>query len=666
LDLGFYEQALLILGLAVLAVAALRYLDLPGLLGYLLIGAVFGPQALGLLEDAPAIRLIADFGVVFLLFTIGLEFSWPQIRTMRRTLLGLGLGQVVLTTAGVALIGWLFGLTAAAAFTVGAVLAQSSTSIIVKQLTDQGEQQARHGRLGIGMSVFQDITAIPLVIIIPALGAGALTAVLGALPRALLVGAAVSVALWALGRWLLRPAFHAVARTRSVELLTLASLFTAVAAAWITQAAGLSLALGGFLAGMVLGETRFQHQVEAVIRPFRDVLLGLFFITIGMRFDPAAIAQQGQWMLLLALGSIVFKVALITGLCRLRGLDTYAALRTGLVLAVAGEFGFALLALALEGGVLTADDVQLLLGALFISFVLSTLLIRFNRPLAAAVIHGQTPLPEQKDGDGNDTSPDARMPRDHVVICGYGRVGQNVAQCLTRSGIASIALDLDPDRVDNARLAGNRVLFGDATELRMLEACAIHRARAVVVCFEDLSAGLRVISQVHALVEDLPVLVRTRDERRMQRLYRAGAAEVIPDTLEAGLVLATEVLRVCGIPPQQIRRVAAQARADGYRMLHSFFQSGLGAGLESVEGEPLQRLHTLQVARDSPAVGRQVADLGLESLGLTLVAMVRDGVREQDPDSATRLGPGDVLIIQGSAEQVKGLNDLILAGPAGG
>lgn len=576
---GVLAEFLLMLALAAGGLALLRHLALPGVIGYLLVGAFFGPHALGWISGGEYVELIAQLGVVLLLFTIGLEFSVTEITRHRQTLLPLGLGQVVLTTAGVGAVAWLAGFGPAAAFAVGAVLAQSSTSIIAKQLLEQGEQTARHGRLALGISVFQDVTAIPFVIAIPALAIGG-AGWLGEMTWLLGLALVVMVVLWAVGRWLLRPLLHHVAATRSLELFTLVSVVAALGAAWVTEQANLSLALGGFLAGMVLSESAFQHQVEAVIRPFRDLLLGLFFITIGMQLELLALPGIAHWVLALAFGSIVFKTLLVWLLCRIAGVDRHRALRTGLVLAVGGEFGFALLALSLDAGLLDPQQKQILLGAVLISMLLTPLLIRYNLAIADRL----TPIPE---GPRSVPQEPEGIPRleGHVVLCGYGRVGQNIARFLRGEGVSYIAVDADPARVRDASLVGEPVFFGDAREPHLLQALRVEGASLAVVTYDDLPAAERTLQQIQSLNPAIPVVVRTEDEHSMERLRAAGATECVAETMEASLMLVAHALEWAGLAPERVRRIVDEARRDRYRLLRDPIQ---GAVPVPREGAPLE------------------------------------------------------------------------------
>ena len=640
-------ELLALLAAAVAAVALFQRSGIPASLGYLAVGALLGPYVAGLISHTETIRLVAEFGIVFLLFTIGLNFSLPQIYALRHTVFWLGTGQVVLTTALVTLAGWALGLPLAAAFVVGAVFAQSSTTIIARQLSEQGEEHSRHGRLGLAMSVFQDVTAVPFLIIIPALGlaaAGSLAEPLGwALVKALLAFALVYLA----GRWLLRPLFHAIAVRRSTELFTLTVLLVTLASAAITDSLGLSLAFGAFLAGMMLGETEFRHQIESTIRPFRDVLLGLFFVSIGMLIDPAALLPVWHWALLGALALLGAKVLLVALLVRAAGFEPRTALRTALVLALGGEFGFALLALGLAGGSIDGHTAQIALAAVLLSMMIGPFLIRYSLPLSAALL-GRKHTP-QTGTPGSAPHPEQTPTHawtGHVILCGYGRIGQSVANFLERERIAHVALDLDPTLVRDAHAAGEPVFYGDATDPAVLEAVGLARARLLVISYEDPAAALKVLQQVRAQHPDLPVMVRTRDETHVEALRQAGATEVVPETLEAAMMMVAHALALLQVPTARVLRRLREARSDRYRLLRELFQGD--PALDTADAAA-PRLHSLAVPEGCAALGCRLGQLELGE-GVELTALLRHGQRMLDPTPDLLLQADDVLVLFGQPD----------------
>ena len=643
-------EILLLLAAMVSVVGAFQRLRIPSSLGYLLVGALIGPHALGLVASAESIRLVAEFGIVFLLFTIGLNFSLPQIYALRHTVFGLGTGQVVLTTIGVGLLAWLIGLAPAAAFAVGAVFAQSSTTIIAKQLAEQDELGTRHGRLALAMSVFQDVTAVPFVVVIPVLGVAATVAgsqLAGALAIALVKALASFAVVYVAGRWLLRPLFHEIAARRSPELFTLSVLLVSLAAAAATDQLGLSLAFGAFLAGMMLGETEFRHQIESTIRPFRDVLLGLFFVSIGMLVDPRVLPGIWHWALAAAAVMLVVKAILVTALVRASGLDRPTAAKTGITLAVGGEFGFALLALAIGANVVDTAAGQVTLTAVLASMIAGPLLIRHSHALATLV--GAHRLQERIDAPPPNVPQTAAL-HDHVIVCGYGRIGQNVGHFLEQESIPHVALDLDPARVREAHTAGEPVYYGDSAERDMLEAVGLAGARLVVVSHDDVGAALKTLHAVRDLRPELPVMVRTRDETRVDELMRAGATEVVPETLEAGMMIVTHALLLLDVPLARVLRRVRDVRVDRYRLMREFFRGGDTLAEDRTDAD---RLHSVTLRSGAAAVGQTLSELELEQDHVLVTALVRAGKRALAPPPDMPLQADDVVVLFGSPDDLQ-------------
>lgn len=643
-----FAEILLMLGSAVAVILVFRRLHVPSGLAYLLVGVLLGPYTVGPVVDAQSIRGLAEFGIVFLLFTIGLNFSLPQIHALRGQVLGLGSGQVVLTTLFVGVLAWLVGTPAMAAFVVGAVFAQSSTTVISKQLAEQGEENSRHGRLGLALSVFQDVMAVPFVVVIPVLGAAAGAAALGMeLSWALAKGALAFALVFGLGRWVLRPLFHLVAEARSAELFTLTVLFVSLLAAWTTNQLGLSMAFGAFLAGMVLGETEFRHQVEATIRHFRDVLLGLFFVAMGMLIEPSTIPQVWHWALAGAAVLMISKILIVAQLVQWTGVDSLTAWRTGILLAVGGEFGFALIALALPVGAVDERIAQIALNAVLFSIVISPFLIRYNHALARLVATS----PTQRDDDAvpQVAAESVGALKDHVVIFGYGRIGQNVGHALEEEGIPFVALDLDPSRVRAARLAGEPVFYGDGADREVLKAVDIRAAKLLVISHADTAAALKALHHVRALKPDLPVMVRTYDETHVEELRAAGATEVVPEAFEAGLMIASHTLLLLKMPQSRVLRRIQEHRTSRYRMLREIFPGDMGGGGDIEHAA--ERLRPVRLPSESPVIGRRLAEINLD--GVVVTALVRGGERQLSPSHETCLEPDDTVVLFGSPDDLE-------------
>lgn len=642
-----FAELLLILLIAVGAAAAFLRFRLPGVLGYLVVGIAAGPTALGVVQDLATIQSLAELGVVLLLFTIGLQFSLPDMVRLRGALLGLGGAEVVIAAAvtfavamlvdtlvtGRPALGW------QGALVLGGVLAMSSTALVTKQLTDQVELGARHGRAALGVLLFQDLAVVPFLVLISGLADPGGQGVGVALGMALAKGVlAVAVILLA-GRFLLQRLLTGVAALYSGELFTLTALTVALGAAWWTSFLGLSPALGAFVAGMMLGESSFRHAIEAEIRPFRDVLLALFFVSVGMLVDLSVLPYGWPWILLLFAGLVAFKLGLVFVLGLVARMPAIAAMRTAVVLAHGGEFGFALLTLALSRNLLPPDYGQVVLAALLLSMAMAPLAIRFNEPIARLLLprrHEAEPPPVEP-GQAPEAHPD------QVILVGFGRVGQQVGRLLTDAGMDWLALDADPVRVNNARAGGAPVSHGDGTRLDVLRSAGLDRARALVMTLDDPDAAIPVVRAVRQASPRLPILVRARDDSHLTELLNAGATEVVPETLEAGLMVGAHVLYLLGVPSDHVTSEIQSVRRDRYSLLSALFPGARSADPSALE------LRAVTVPEHARAVGRRLADLDLEAQGVSVTALTRGERRFDAPDSGTRILPDDVLVLSGTA-----------------
>lgn len=658
MDHSYLNDILILFLAAVTVVVFCLRVNLPPILGYLSLGVLMGPYGFGLVKDTETIRTVAEFGVVFLLFTIGLEFSMAQLIRMKGAVLGLGGGQVILTTAAAAGVSMYFGMSVETSLILGGVVAMSSTALVIKQLTDQVELHSRHGRNAVGILLFQDVMVIPFLILVsmPTGGdATSMTAVFSAVAQGLLA----LVLIIFVGRWVLRPVFHGIAKFRSMELFTLSALLVTLGAAWLTGQLGLSLALGAFIAGMLMGETEYRHQVEAEIRPFRDILLGLFFVTVGMLFDISLLPDIWMSVLMVLAGLVIFKLVLVFALCRIAGWDDAVSLRTGMVLAHGGEFGFAILTLALQGNMISQEVGQTMLAALLISMGIAPLVIRANGQLAGRFL--PKALEESKHSIEDKVADTAHGLSNHVIICGYGRMGQNVASFLDSEDIGFIAMDLDPVLVQNAVKAKEPVTYGDSASLDLLKAAGLTRASAVVVSLDDVSTALKIVHQVRRVERELPILVRTQDDSKLQELIEAGATEVIPETLESSLMMASHLLFMLHVPMSRVIHKIQRVRRERYQVLRRLFPGeGVVPEMWDQAADDQEQLRALELQEDSWAVPRAINELELDDLHVMLVALQRNGERIQKPATDMRLQAGDTLVVCGTPVALEHAEDKLL------
>ncbi len=653
-------QILILLTASVCVVAAVRKLALPAILGYLAVGMLLGPHALALAADNETTQLLADFGVVFLVFTLGLEFSLPRLVAMRWEVLGVG-GAQVLITSGIIAAGAviLFDVVPAVAVVVGGALAMSSTAIIIAQLTEQSENNRTHGRLAVAICLFQDLSFPLLLALVSALSNGGRAADAAHILAAIGIAAAALLLVLAAGRWLLRPLFLMIASVRSAELFSLAVLLAVLASAWATHAAGLSLALGAFLAGMMLAETEFRHQVEATIRSYREVLLGLFFITVGMLLDVGLLLRDFAVVTAILLGMLLLKSTVVAVVAEPATKSWFKSLRTGVIVAQGGEFGFALLILLLRHELLDQRLVQPLLAATVLSMVLSPLIIRHNRRITRIILR-ESGNP-QTEAMRQERITLAAADREHVVICGFGRVGQNIARVLEQTGFEYIALDVDPYRIRTGRQVGDPVVYGDAGQGKVLENVGVAHASVVVITFANPDVALRILRSVRELRPDVPILVRTQDDTKLVELQAAGATEVVPETFEASLMLLSHLLLLVKLPVAQVLRTVNDIRSHRYQMLRQYFRE---AGAEHLDQSHAFReeLHSVILPPQAWAVGRSIMDLTNRGSQATVNAVRRDGIVGRDPAPDTVFKEGDVVVVYGTPEAVEHAETLLLMG----
>jgi len=653
------EVTLVLLTSVVLGVVVFRLLSLPPLLGYLAVGILIGPHAFRLVPDTAQTRYLAEFGVVFLMFSIGLEFSLPRLRSMRRIVFGLGGAQVGLTVLLTLAAGWLIrgytGIGLAGTFALGSALAMSSTAIIMKMLSERMQLDTEHGKRIVGVLLFQDLAVVPLLVIIPALSAD--PAELGwRLGLAMVKAAALLAVLLVGGQRVLRGWLHLVAKRKSHELFTLNVLLVTLGLAWMTEIAGLSLALGAFVAGMLISETEFRVQVEEDIKPFRDVLLGLFFVTIGMLLNPRIVLEHLGWVMLALIVPVAFKAGLIYALARVFRASAGTAIRTALALCTAGEFGFVLLGQAGRFDLLESDVLQVVLAAMLLSMLAAPLLVQHADRIVMRLASSEWML---KSLELAKVAQRAMATDRHVVICGFGRSGQHLAKMLEQEGIGYVALDVDPDLVREAAAAGESVVYGDAARRETLVAAGIGRAAALVITYADSVSALKVLHHAHELRPNLNVIIRTQDDHELDRLMKAGATEVVPEVFEGSLMLGSHALVLLGVPMARVLRRVREARDQRYRLLRGYFH---GAGDEdaSIEEEAAERLHSVMVETGAVAVGRRIVELALAELGVEVTADRRRGIRGAEPSPDMVLHAGDVLVLRGLPDALESAEERVL------
>ncbi|MGV2872119.1 monovalent cation:proton antiporter-2 (CPA2) family protein [Colwellia sp. E150_009] len=652
---GHFE-ILAILASAVFIVWLFRRLKLPAILAYLVAGTLVGEHGLNLAHDQVDYDHFAELGIVFLLFTLGLEFSLPRLMAMRNLVLAVGSLQVGISLLIFIVASMLFGLSFESAFVVGSILALSSTAIVIRQLSETGAMKRKSGQLSVAILLFQDVAVVPLLIIIPMLAVEGESSMFLALLIAIFKGVVVVFLLFVIGKRLLPKVFNVIASVRTDELFVLTTLLVTLLASALTQWFGLSMALGAFLAGMMLGESEYKHQLEADIRPYRDILLGLFFITVGMKLDIGLLLSSPLNLLALMIGFMLVKVMVIKILASRAGESSKDGWASGLMLAQMGEFGFVIIALADKVDILPSAVSSMLLGAGVISMAITPYMI--ERARSWSIFLSQEKSPQTID---LEALPENKNLKDHVIICGFGRVGQTVSRFLKQESIDFVAIDIDPLRTRKAREAGENILFGSSRQTELLKAAHLSKAKLVVIAFGGDKQSLEVIQKVRSLSPNVPILVRTRNDDQLDLLHEAGANQVVPEILEGSLMLVSQVLSLTGVPFSRIMRRVQAERKNHYNHLHGFFQ-GEHTDMSPEAIDRIEFAHAILINADSFGCGRSIESLTLDEKHVNVIALKRGDFETESPNENIILQVQDTLIVRGKPSHVEKVERFVQEG----
>lgn len=651
---GSFTDILLLMVVAVVAVWIFKRINLPPILAYLFCGIVAGPDLLHIYEDPEDMHFFAELGIVFLLFSLGLEFSLPKMVAMRHLVFGVGLGQTVITTIVFMGLSMLLGFGPIPAFVIGSMAALSSTAIVIKQSSELGILNTSRAQMSISILLFQDLAVVPILIVIPLFAAEGDQSLASAIALAVFKGSLVFIILLSVGKWGLPRIFSEVAKTRTDELFVLTTILVALMAAGLTHSFGLSMALGAFLAGMMLGESQYKHQLEADIRPFRDIFMGLFFITIGMRLELEMFVSSLHLIIVGLAVLMVLKVLLVrlvAWLFKSSGDDAWAS---GIKLCQMGEFSFIIVALATDHNVLDPQTASILMSIGILSMAITPWLVTNSHVLVEKITKSKVDSPDQQDVK-------EEVLQDHVIIFGYGRVGQSVSRLLKIEAIKYIAVDADPVRVQESRSAGEVVFFGDVQNKDILRTAGIDKAKLVILTFDEPAKAKHVVESVVALNPDLPIVVRTRKDYHLEELYMAGASQVVPEILEGSLMLVSQVLHLCGVPMSRILKRMRKERKAHYQHMHGFFP---GETTEMTYGkqDKLEFMHAVVLTPDAHAVGKKIQDVKIDTMKVSIKGLRRDNAEIEEPDGDTVLQPNDVIVIAGKPRRVERAERILLEG----
>jgi len=637
------QLIILLLVSSVLMVALFRYLRLPPMIAYFVVGLILGPFALGILPDSESSRHFVEFGIVFLMFTIGLEFSLPKLNSMRHILFGLGGSQVIITLATTMVFSTLLGLDLAAAFIIGSALTMSSTAIVSKILMERIDLNSRHGQLSIGILLFQDIAVILILILIPVFNSQVID-LYSLLWISLFKIIVLLFILFRVGQPVMNFWFGIVAKQKSRELFVLNVLMITLIFAYVTKLTGLSYALGAFLAGMLISETRYRYQVESDIASFRDILLGLFFISIGMMLNIEVFIKYYPVIFLLFFGYTIFKMTLITYLAKLFKYELGVGIRSGVILGQAGEFSLVILALGQEQNLISGDILQIILSVCLLSMLFASFIIPFNgriaRYLSKDYLRNSEKLVNKIEASSENFS-------EHVIICGYGRSGQYLGRFLKEENISFIAIDMDLNRVNDAANAGEKVMYGDASRRVVLRAAGIERAKALVVAYADDRSSTKVLNVIRETYPDLPVVVRTRDESSIQQLQDSGATDVVPEVLEGSLMLASHALVLLDVPLTRVIKKIRAFRNERYKIFRGYFM-GASEASDDLQGQDQLQLHSIEVKNNFYLQNKLINEIPFDRFNIEIQHLRRPNMLEDiEVRLDIKLKDGDVIVILG-------------------
>jgi CPA2 family monovalent cation:H+ antiporter-2 len=655
-ELTALQDILILLGLALVNAYVFSLLRQSPIVGYLSTGLLVGPYGFHLIKGIHEVEMVAEVGIILLLFTIGLEFSYERILRLKKLLLSAGTTQVAATGLAVFSIAILSGGTLVSATIFGMAMALSSTAIVLKLLLERGEVDAAHGRMALGILLFQDLCIILFIVVLPFLGDNDLDFSLWTLAK---TGFILS-GLYLFVRHLLKPLLRTILRTRAPELFRLTIIAVVLGTAWATAHAGLSLALGAFLAGLALAESDSSHQVMADIIPFRDVFLAVFFISVGMLVD-VQLFLSNWWIVLLGV-LIVTLIKTVTG--TIAGLAARNPLRTsmiaGLMTFQVGEFSFILLESAQELNLITIPAYQLALSIVALTMMMSPLMFRHAHSIADRVSallgrQGEHPATQDKERTANLEG--------HVVIAGYGVAGRNIARTLREIRLPYIHIEMNGEMVHRARKSGEIIIYGDATAPAVLEGAGIHKARAMVLAINDPSALARAIPTAREMNPELYILARTNFVATIDQLMRLGADEIITDEFGAGLEMATFLLRQFNVSEARVLKILSSLRAEHHQRYkqHASRPRNLTGYLSVLEGSEIE---ILAVPDDSPCLGKSLAELNFRATtGGNIMGVIRQERVDYNPSADLRLETGDTLMLLGEEEAIRKVRDFLHGRP---
>jgi CPA2 family monovalent cation:H+ antiporter-2 len=656
MEIPLLNDIIIIFGLSIAVLLIFHRLRVPAIVGFLLTGVVAGPHGLVLVKAVHDVEILAEIGLVLLLFTIGIEFSLKNMLQIKKSVLMGGSLQVLLTFLAFFVISRQIGLPFGEAIFMGFLVSLSSTAIVLKLIQERAEVDSPHGRTTLGILIFQDISIVPMILFTPLL-AGATGNFGESLLDLVAKGIGIILLVVVGAKWIVPRVLYQIARTRSRELFSLTIVVICLTVAWLTSSAGLSLALGAFLAGLIISESEYSHQAFGNILPFRDVFTSFFFVSIGMLLDVGFVFKQPGLVALIVLGVLALKAIIAGFVTVLLGFPLRTTILVGLALAQVGEFSFILSKTGVEHGLLAGDIYQLFLAVAVLTMAATPFIVALGPQIADAVT--RLPLPRRlKSGLYPVPWEKVVGKKDHLIIIGFGVNGRNVSRAARVAGVPYVVIEMNPEMVRSEQARGEPIQYGDATQEAVLRHANIKDAMVVVVVIADPATTRRITEIARRLNPKIHVIVRTRYLQEMKPLYDLGADEVIPEEFETSVEIFTRVLSKYLIPKDEIEKLVGEVRSDGYQMFRSLSKesasfSDLRLHLPDVE------ISTLRIDEKSPLVGKSLAQTELrKKYGVTVLAVRRDSQMFSNPEVDLEFHAGDVLFVLGSPEKIAGVTGL--------
>jgi len=650
MEIPLLNDIVVIFGLSIAVLFICHRLRVPAVVGFLLTGIFVGPYGLGLVKAIHHVEILAEVGIVLLLFTIGIEFSLGRLLEIRKSVIMGGSLQVLLTFLATLFLARQFGQAFSKAVFFGFLVALSSTAIVLKLIQERAEVDSPHGRTTLGILIFQDIIIVPMMLVTPLLSGAT-----GNLSESLLVlltkGIGIILLVMVSAKWVVPQLLYQIARTRNHELFLISVVVICFGVAWLTSKAGLSLALGAFLAGLIISESEYSRQALGNILPFRDVFTTFFFVSIGMMLDIRFLFQHPGLIVLIALSVLVLKAIIAGSVTILLGFPLRTGILVGVALGQIGEFSFILSRVGVEHGLLAWNIYQGFLAVTILSMAATPFIIALAPRIADTVL--RLPFPKKIiSGFYPISAQNAVDRKDHLIIIGFGVNGRNVARAARLAGIPYAIIEMNPETVRSKQAKGEAIYYGDATQETVLQHTNIKEARIVVVAINDPTATRRITEIIRRLNPKVHLIVRTRYLQEMKPLYELGASEVIPEEIETSMEIFTRVLTKYLVPRDEIERLVAEIRADGYTMLRSLSKTSVSLSDLKIHLHDVD-INTFRISQLSPLVGKTLAQIELRKrYGVSVVAIRRDSQIFSNPGADTLVQANDVLFVLGPSEKI--------------